>query len=54
MSETTESVNNDKDASSRLLNLIKNVNTSLDISISSDKLLFSLNPRTFLIVAKHY
>jgi signal transduction histidine kinase len=48
MSETTESVNNDKDASSRLLNLIKNVNTSLDISISSDKLPFFIKSSDFL------
>lgn len=52
MSETTESVNNDKDASSRLLNLIKNVNTSLDISISSDKLPFFIKSSDFLFSCK--
>ncbi len=40
MSKPTEYFQNDKYASSRLLNLIKNVNTSLDISIGSDKLPF--------------
>jgi signal transduction histidine kinase len=48
MSETTESVDNDKDASSRLLNLIKNVNTSIDISISNDKLPFFIKSSDFL------
>ncbi|VFJ13469.1 ATP-binding protein [Candidatus Nitrosocosmicus franklandus] len=52
MSETTESVDNDKDASSRLLNLINNVNSILDISISSDKLSFFINSSCFVDACK--
>lgn len=52
MSETTEYFHDDKDASSYLLNLIKNVNTRLDISISSDRLPFFITYSAFIDACK--
>ncbi len=48
MSEIIEYFQNDENALSRLLNLIKNVKTSLDISISSDTLLFFIQYAGFV------
>ena len=52
MSDTVEYFQDDENASARLLDLVKNVKRSLDISISNERLPFLINYTSFIVSCK--
>jgi len=53
MSETVEYFQNDENASSHLLYLVKSVKGNLDISISNERLPFLINYEDFIVCCKN-
>ena len=52
MSETVEYFQDDENAFAHLLDLVKNVSRSLDISISNERLPFLINHTSFIVSCK--